>query len=237
MRVATFQKPNSSDHVSVLPQIMEDLQYCDRENIDIVCFPECYLTGYYLEHAAIAAHALSLGGSEFDALLKTCSNFQPTDIIGLIEKSTEGFYNTAAVITKGKLLGYYRKTHPNEKHFMTGQDFPVFQHEGKNFGINICNDANYPEAARALANQGANILFFPLNNLLPKTIAETWHTKSPENLCRRATETKCWVVSSDVVGQREDWLSYGCTHIISPEGTVVASVVEEKEGFISFEIT
>lgn len=237
MKVAAFQKRHSEQHLQQRIQvILRDFERCDAEGVDIVCFPECYLTGYYLGLEAITRHAVSPQGPEFREFLKVCSSFKTTVIIGFIEKTSDGFFNAAAVISRGKLLGCYRKTHPNEKHFLPGKDFPIFQQHGATFGINICNDANYPDAAFALSKQGASIIFFPLNNMLPKDIASKWRDKSPENLCLRARETKTWVVSSDVTGRSDDCLSYGCTQIVSPEGESIVSVPEQQEGFVSFQI-
>ncbi len=97
-------------------------------------------------------------------------------------------------------------------------------------------DSRYPEILRGYANQlakqGAKILFYPLNNFLPKNIADKWRLKSPDNLQKRAQENGCWVVSSDVVGSERERMSYGCTQIVSPLGKVVAFVPELKQGFV-----
>ncbi len=232
MNIATFQKPNSKSSLeSVVSIISEDLSYCDSRSIDIVCFPECYLTGYYLKKEDIEQNAISLKSSQFLSLLQTWSDSKVTFILGLIEKNTRGYFNSAVVISQGKLLGCYRKTYPNGKYFLAGESYPVFI-RGTTFGINICNDANYPYAANQLAKQGAKILFYPLNNFLPKNIADKWRLKSPDNLQKRAQENGCWVVSSDVVGSERERMSYGCTQIVSPLGKVVAFVPELKQGFV-----
>jgi 5-aminopentanamidase len=77
---------------------------------------------------------------------------------------------------------------------------------------------------------------YPLNNILPVTIADQWREKSPANLKARALETGCWVVSSDVTGAYGDRMSHGCTQIVAPDGRVVASVPEGETGFITHEI-
>lgn len=232
MNIATFQKPNSKSSLeSVVSSINEDLSYCDSRGIDIACFPECYLTGYYLKKKDIEQNAISLKSSQFLSLLQTWSDFKVTFIVGLIEKNTRGYFNSAAVISQGKLLGCYSKTYPSEKYFLAGESYPVFV-SGTTFGINICNDANYPYAANQVAKQGAKILFYPLNNFLPKNIADKWRLKNADNLQKRAQETGCWVVSSDVVGSERERMSYGCTQIVSPSGKVVAFVPELEQGFV-----
>ena len=159
MNIATFQKHVSkASFESIVTTISEDLNYCDSQGIDIACFPECHLTGYYLKKDDIEQHALSLDSSQLGLYLQAWSSFSVTFILGLIEKTDNGYFNAAVVISQGKILGCYRKTHPNENHFLAGEDYPVFSNDTI-FGINICNDANYPDAAYRLATQGAKLLF------------------------------------------------------------------------------
>ena len=101
------------------------------------------------------------------------------------------------------------------------------------FGVNICSDANFPEAARALAQAGAQLIFVSLNNLLPQDVAARWREKSPENLRLRALETGCVVASADVAGVKGDWLSYGCSQIVNARGEVLGAVPELSDGFFS----
>ena len=77
----------------------------------------------------------------------------------------------------------------------------MFELDGLRFGINICNDANFAVPALRLSGQGAELLCYPLNNLLLPATADKWRGKSVENLRQRALDTGCWVVSSDVVGE------------------------------------
>ena len=233
MNIATFQKHVSKANIgSVVTTINEDLNYCDSQGVDIACFPECHLTGYHLEKEDIEQNALSLDSPRLRLYLQAWSNFKATFILGLIEKTDQGYFNSAMVISQGKILGCYRKTHPNEKYLLAGEDYPVFSNDTL-FGINICNDANYPDAAYRLAEQGAKLLFYPLNNLLRKDVADKWRAKSPENLQLRAQETGCWVISSDVAGVDGEKMSYGCTQIVSPSGKVIAFVPELKQGYTS----
>lgn len=102
--------------------------------------------------------------------------------------------------------------------------------------MNICFDANYPAPAKRLADRGAKLICYPLNNLLSPATAKLWRTRSIENLLARATETGCWVMSADVVGKVEGKLSYGCTAIISPRGEIVARADEGTEGVAIFDI-
>lgn len=113
-----------------------------------------------------------------------------------------------------------------------GSDVPVFEIARWRFGVNICYDSNFPEAAAKIAGQDARLICYPINNLMPPDVAERWRSRSIETLRHRAVETGCWVVSSDVVGRHDAMLSHGCTCIVAPTGDVVARVEEGNEGAV-----
>lgn len=88
-------------------------------------------------------------------------------VAGLLEKDGDAVYNTAVLIDrKGNLAGKYRKTSlPREEidgGVTPGNSFPVFDTDFGRIGIMICWDVTFPEPARALAQQGAEIIFLPI---------------------------------------------------------------------------
>ena len=225
-----FVKQN--DIEATLSHIQNVMEKADSKNIDIVCFPECYLQGYFLDQPEIQNVALDLRSPEFAQVLEAVKDFKATIILGLIEVDGADYYNTAVVIENGQLLGKYRKTYPNEGVFSPGKDYPVFEKNNVRYGINICSDANYPQAAQQLSQQGAKIIFFPLNNKLPAPIADQWRERSKDNLVYRAIETRCWVVSADIAHNSKTEKGYGCSLIVNPMGQIVEQAAEFSQSFI-----
>lgn len=215
--------------------VHEVMQRADDENINILCFPECFLQGYTLDDAETKERALDLHSAQFKEMLSTLANYKVTIILGLIEKGTVGFYNTAAVIQSGKLLGTYRKVHLFEHNFLPGETYPVFTEDGLTFGINICYDARFSEGVAELAARGANVIFYPLNNRLPHEKAVNYRDKHIPNLVARAKESGCWVISSDVVAQDKIYTGFGCTAVVNPQGEVVSRVQELESGMVVVE--
>lgn len=235
LRVAAFQRrPRFDDVPGVLAQILTDLQWCDEQGVDLALFPECYLQGYGLDRDVLLKRAYELESDEFQKVLHTLAGIRTTLVLGVVERQGNTLYNTAVVVAAQRLLGAYRKTYPNERAFQAGHDFPVFHQESWMFGVNICNDANYSEAARQVVAQGARLLCYPLNNMLPRDVAAKWRDKSPENLRQRAVENACWVISADVVGEQEGWLSFGCSCVVNPDGQIVARAKEGQEGVVLY---
>jgi 5-aminopentanamidase len=237
LRVAAFQRrPCFDDIARTVEQLLFDLKWCDDHKVQLALFPECYLQGYASDKQTIARRALSLDSESFKELLTSLTSFSSTIVLGVIEQRDMDFYNSGVVIKKGVLIGVYSKVHTNEQGFKAGTEYPVFQVSGWNFGINICNDANFPDAALRISQQRARLLCFPLNNMLLPDAASKWRTRSIANLQQRAVETGCWVLSSDVVGEHGEKVSYGCTCIVQPDGQVVKRVAEGIEGSILFDI-
>lgn len=238
MRVAAFQcRPLFDDVPGTVARIQADLEWCQTQSINLAVYPECSLQGYGLDRDVLARRALNLQGEVFSRIVAQLAS--PTTIVlGMVERDGELLYNTAAILRGGALLGRYRKHHPNERAFAAGHDVPVWSAgDGLSFGVNICNDANFPQTAQRVADAGARVLCYPLNNMLPPDVAERWRERSPENLRLRALQTGCWVVSSDVVGRSGPLYSHGCTRIVGPDGETVAAVPEGEEGRISWTLT
>ena len=134
------------------------------------------------------------------------------------------------------MLGVYRKVHLFERNFQPGETYPVFTVDGLKFGINICYDARFTEGATEFAAQGAQIIFYPLNNRLLSEKAANSRDKHIPNLVARAKESACWVVSSDVIAQDNTNTGYGCTVIVDPGGNVVSRIKELESGMVIIEL-
>ncbi len=134
-------------------------------------------------------------------------------VAGLLEKDGDVVYNTAVLLDrKGNLAGKYRKTSlPREEidgGVTPGNSFPVFDTDFGRIGIMICWDVTFPEPARALARQGAEIILLPI-----------WG--GDINLAKaRAIENQVYVVSSTY-----DMISA----VFDLEGNIVKEAKQDKE--------
>lgn len=209
----------------------------DQQGIDALCFPECFLQGYTLESDVTKDRAIDLKSDMFKDTLARLKEFRVTIVLGMIEKEGSHFFNTAAVIRQGKLIGKYRKVNLFEKNFQPGTEHVVFDIDGLKFGVNICYDARFPEGALEMAKKDASVIFYPLSNRWPIQTAKKYRYKHIPNLVDRATESKCWVVSSDVTYRDETTMGYGCAAIVSPDGDVVKRVADFEVGMTSFRVS
>ena len=240
MKIAACQLPEiRSDVPAAVAVVREYARRATARGASIVCFPECFLQGYETHPAQAAAVALDLQSTDFARILRAVDEIKTVIVVGLIEREGEVLYNTAVAIAHGEVVGRYRKAHllrAEESVFSAGEHPVVFDVDGNKVGMNICYDLNFADAARLNAEAGAEVLVCPCSNMMPRTLAEDWKNRHNEIRANRARESGLWIVSSDIVGERGDSISYGPTAVIDPTGTVVDQVPLLTTGMVVVEI-
>ena len=240
MRIGVCQTPEILGNAEAA--VSEVQRFAERaavEEVDLLVFPECFLQGYLLTEEHIHSQAFDLSSARFEEVLKRMKALRPTLVLGLIERAGRRYYNTAVVIEDGQLRGRYRKTFltSGESIFSRGDDYPVFDIDGIRFGINICYDAQFPEAAAAVAARGASVLLLPAQNMMRREKAIWWQGRHNEIRALRARETGMWLASADVTGKRDDRVGLGPTCFLSPSGEVTAQVPTGEVGMVTAEIS
>ena len=140
---------------------------------------------------------------------------------------------------RGSVVGLYRKRHPAIRRsvYEAGRELPVFTTGSLTFGIVICNDSNFAEPAHAMAARGATALFVPTNNGLPPMKGgATLVAEARQVDIATARANGLWVIRADVAGRDTDRISFGCSAIVAPDGTVVQSARELSEDLIVADI-
>jgi N-carbamoylputrescine amidase len=171
--------------------------------------------------------------------------------VSFFEKANNAFFNSIAIVdADGRNLGVYRKAHiPNgpgyqEKNYFSPGDtgFRVFDTKFARIGVAICWDQWFPETARALALQGAELLFFPTAigseppPALPVNSRDHWQRTQQGHAAANLTP----VVVSNRIGteralQDPEGLYirfYGSSFIADPTGAKVAEADEEHEAVL-----
>ena len=162
-------------------------------------------------------------------------------VLPIYEEEMAGvYYNTAAVLdSDGTYLGKYRKTHiPHlppgfwEKfYFRPGNvGYPVFPTRVGNIGVYICYDRHFPEGARALGLNGAEIVFNP-----SATVAglsdHLWELEQPAH----AVANGYFVGAINRVGREKPWNMgefYGSSYFCNPQGRILAQGSRDKDEVI-----
>ncbi len=171
--IGLIQTAASANPAANLKKQLALVERAARRGAQIICTQELFRSQYFCQTEDHANFKLaeSIPGPGTDAFSRLAKKLKVVIIASLFEKRAAGVYhNTAAIIdADGSLLGRYRKMHiPDdplyyEKFYFTPGDlgFKAWSTRYGKIGVLICWDQWYPEAARATALQGAQILFYP----------------------------------------------------------------------------
>lgn len=246
VRVGACQTPEIlGDPSAALDIMLRFAKEAEDKKVDLLLFPECFLTGYILSEEYVRDYSYDFESEQFAAILKRLEHVKTVLVFGVSEKKSGKLYNSAVVVNQGEIVGVYRKTHlidPNELFYTPGSEYPIFEINGLKYGINICFDGQFPEAAKAVADQGAQLLLVPAQNMLKRETAEYWKDKHSEIGAMRVGETGMWFVRSDVTGIRPpkkyglERIGYGPTEVMNPKAEVVAKVPLMAVGMITVDI-
>lgn len=144
-----------------------------EQNAKIILLPELFERQYFCQERRYEYYQFAKPVSENDAVqhfAKLCRELKIVMPISFYEKEDNVLYNSVAVIdSDGSILGVYRKTHIPDDHFyqekfyFTPGDtgFKVWNTAYGRIGVGICWDQWFPETARAMALQGAQLLCYP----------------------------------------------------------------------------
>ncbi len=167
VRVSTscFLPPTPTTPEKNLAFYATKVDQAGREGADIVCLGETINYVYTGRQAHEAAEPIP--GPSTTTLGEAARRNHLWVVTSLYEREGNRVYNTAVLIDRqGKVAGRYRKTHLPETEMIggvtPGTEYPVFKTDFGTIGMQICYDNFFPEVARGLALQGAEILFTPI---------------------------------------------------------------------------
>jgi N-carbamoylputrescine amidase len=166
-------------------------------------------------------------------------------IVPIYEEEITGvYYNTAAVIdADGKYLGKYRKNHiPHvapgfwEKfYFKPGNlGYPTFETAFARIGIYICYDRHFPEGARALGLNGAEIVFNPSATVAGLS-EYLWKLEQPAH----AVANGYFIGAINRVGYEAPWNIgefYGQSYFCDPRGQIIAQAPRDEDALVVAEL-
>ena len=205
-----------------------------RDGAHLVCFPEMTLTGYSTRKG-IVRHGLTADGPAAETLRQLAQQEGITILAGAAEPAPDDrIYAAHWVVRPGLPIDVYRKTHiapPEKRHFMPGDELPVFEVGAHRIGIQLCYDAHFPELTAHMAWRGADILFFP--HASPRGTPEEKLASWMRHLTARAFDNGVFVVACNQAGENGEGLSFPATAVvIGPSGEVLAQDTSGQEGLL-----
>ena len=172
IKIACIQMRCSADRMENIDKAERAVRRAAQQGANLILLPELFERPYfcqerryeYYEYAEPVRENLAV-----QHLQKLTAELNVAVPVSLFERDGNAFYNSVAMLDGGKLLGVYRKTHIPDDHYYQEKfyftpgntGFLVFSTQFCNVGVGICWDQWFPETARCLALNGADVLLFP----------------------------------------------------------------------------
>jgi beta-ureidopropionase len=214
----------------------------------IVCLQEIFFGPYFCAEQTTRWYDFTESipdGPTIRVMQDAARRYQTALIVPIYECEQQGlYYNTAAVIDKsGTYLGKYRKTHiPHvapgfwEKfYFRPGNlGYPVFDLGFAKIGVYICYDRHFPEGARALGLNGAEIVFNPSATVAGLS-EYLWKLEQPAH----AVANGYFIGAINRVGVEAPWNIgefYGSSYFCDPRGCIFAQAGRDKDEVLTADL-
>ena len=249
MKAAVLQTKVFAEKEKNIRQLEEILASGKIQDADLVTLPEMFACPYETKNFPLYAEAE--GGPSWQAFSALAKKYGIYLSAGSIPESVEipggnGFrtYNTAYVFDReGRQIGKHRKAHLFDIDVSGGQSFResdtlspgdsigCFDTEFGKIGLCICYDFRFPETARLMAQDGAQVI------LVPAAFNMTTGPAHWELMFRqRAVESQCFVIGTAPARDPESsYISWGHSIAVDPWGTVLMQM-DEKEGICLVEL-
>jgi predicted amidohydrolase len=247
LAVAALAAPFDRDVDAALARIAHHAERAREQGARLLVLPESAIGGYLREPgpdemAPDVPAGLALDGPEIARLIALAGDL--VICAGYSELAQGGLYASAVCVSGDGVLGHQRKVHlpPAERFAYTaGDGFAAFDTPVGRLGMLLCYDKLFPEAARALALDGAEILCslsaWPVDRHNPaRRIRDDRQTRHFD-LCdrARAVENQVFVVSANQTGRWGPLRFLGSAKVVDPDGAVLARTAA-REGLALAEV-
>lgn len=252
MRIGIIQQHNTADIEDNKLRLAEKIRTVAAQGAELIVLQELHNGLYFcdIEDVERFDQAEPIPGPSTEFYGNLARELQVVIVTSLFERRAAGLYhNTAVVMEKdGTIAGKYRKMHiPDdpgyyEKFYFTPGDMgfhPIDTSVGR-LGVMVCWDQWYPEAARLMALQGAEILIYPTaigytdndDEAEQQRQREAWTTV----MRGHAVANGLPVVAVNRVGREDEINFWGSSFITGPQGELLHRASETEEELAIVEV-
>jgi N-carbamoylputrescine amidase len=236
-----IREANVAKHIDLIER-------AGSEGVQLLCMQEIFTGPYFCAEQTTRWYEATEhipDGPTTKLMQQLAKRHEMVIVVPLYEEESTGiYYNTAAVIdADGTYLGKYRKNHiPHcgpgfwEKfYFRPGNlGYPIFKTKYADVGVYICYDRHFPEGARELGLNGAEIVFNPSATVAGLS-EYLWKLEQPAH----AVANAYFVGAINRVGVEAPWNIgefYGQSYFCDPRGQFVAQASRDKTELITAEL-
>lgn len=200
----------------------------------LILFPEAAATGYIISEEHVRNKAEPADGPTFSNLSGLAKKYELYISYGFIQEKDNRIYNSINMISpEGELLATYQKMHltPLEKHlFSAGDRLITVKTELGTFGLMICWDMAFPELARLLEKQGADVIL----------ASSAWEKPYEDAYSRmgaaRAMDNTVYLATCNYTGGNGGLQFFGRSAIYGPDGAVISGKLSEESSIVTAEV-
>ena len=236
MKAAVAQVKLYNEIDANLTTISKYISLASKENIDLLCFPECNITGYVRNFTTVNQDEVT---ETLDIIQQQVTKVGVNVIVGTPYIERKKRFNSAIVLlTSGRRHIYHKinLTSSDEAYFKKGEEPLIFRVGDAKFGVLICRDQNDPVLAQKYKTLGADAIFILSAHFYDPIEAIRKVNKNRALPIARAVENNLWVLKSNAVGAINEKISVGGSLIIDVEGFVVHEGNCLNEMILSYEI-
>jgi beta-ureidopropionase len=246
--VASPDSPLETVKQAMIEKHVAYIEQAANEGAQIVCLQEIFYGPYFCAEQTTRWYDFTEsvpGGPTIRLMQDLARRLSVAIVVPVYEIEQDGiYYNTAALINSaGEFVGKYRKTHipqvaPGfwEKfYFRPGNlGYPVFDLGFAKVGLYICYDRHFPEGARALGLNGAEIVFNPSATVAGLS-EHLWKIEQPAH----AVANGYFIAAVNRVGTEAPWNIghfYGTSYFCDPRGQIVAQASRDKDEVLTADL-
>ncbi len=259
VKVAAVQMKCTTDVKENIANAEALVRAAAANGANIILLPELFERQYFCQERRYDYYAFAKPLSENDAVLhfkEVANELSAVIIVSFYERDGNRLFNSVAVIdADGEVLGVYRKTHIPDDHyyqekfyFIPGDTgFVTFKTKYATIGVGICWDQWFPETARALSLNGAEMIFYP-TAIGSEPILECDSMRRWQRCMQgHAVANVIPVIAANRIGkedvtpcdengnQSSSLLFYGSSFIADETGEIIAEASRDEEVVISAE--
>jgi predicted amidohydrolase len=222
-------------------KILDYMQLAARRRISLLCFPECALTGYIVNHFTIKIEDIRKGISKIQ---RASNKYHVSAIIGSSWQCNKNnkfkktsIYNSSVIIrpyTKIRLYFKNQLTEYDKKYFDKGENTVPFEVKTIRCGVLICRDQTDPFLAAKYRK--IDILFYLSSHYYTKSEAVRKERKNKAFPIVRALENRVYVAKADSVGEQNGLVNFGGSMVVNPEGEVIAEAKKRRQEMLEFNL-
>ncbi|MEP0825036.1 MAG: carbon-nitrogen hydrolase family protein [Nitrososphaera sp.] len=234
LRIGVVQMRISSDIKKNSANILKYIRRASSRNIDLLCFPECALTGYIRNHRQIVESNVT---GEIVKLRDASDSSGVAIVIGTSLPWRGRTFNSALIMMPGSRIKKYFKhtlTDYDKKYFSPGTNVQGFRINGVNCGVLICRDQNDPSLPRKFNK--IDVLFYLSSHYYSRKESKYKERKNKAFPIVRAIENRVYVAKADAVGHQGGLVSAGSSMIVNPDGEVLAEAPRMKDALLELSL-